>query len=1549
MREDFFSTVQLEAVLDSAPVAIYVSEAQCRELLYVNRQAKEILGDRLGETNACFQALGFSDPCRICGEIDGDGLSKREFSYPGDDRIYQLTVRTIDWAGRAARIGYILDITEQKKEAVRVQVLEKELRDNFGSIPCGLCLYRLDRDKISPVFRNSAFYQIMGFSPEHREQIARQMNFLGIHPEDSAFFKEKLREAVDGNRILQYTYRVWNDSLHTYRWIHADGSVKEEKDGQKFFYCVYQDVSDQHYLEEELTAANEKMQDTINAIPGGVAIYKVSDIFETTYFSDGVPALSGYTVEEYRALCKSDATEMTYWEDTEMVKERAMEVIASRRGTVFEFRKQHRDGHIVWVRAQIKWIGEEDGCPLLHCVFHNISDLKEAQLQMEHLINSIPGGIASYRVEGERFIPTFFSDGVMRLSGYTREEYEKLVSRDAIDVIFDQDRERVLAAAKAALVSGDVLDVSYRTRHKDGSLIWLHLNGRRMGPLSESTQFYAVFTGMSGETRLFQSMANETADGIYVIDKENYDLLYVNEPKGSLVDGQEAVGQKCYAALYGKQKPCAFCTLKSQKLDGKEHEMENEEEGKIYSTRFKETDWNGIPAYIKCVRDITEEVKTRREKERLEQYFQTVLKYLPGGVAVVRYDKNGKMTPEFLSEGFASMTGMDLEEAWKIYQSDAMAGVHPEDRDVVNQQMDDYIASGENNCEIVYRVKRGSEDYVWVKNSLTLIQNEGGERRVYAAYQDMTKEREQQEQLRRQYSDLLMQHYHTQDLNTLILGHCNISQNRILEIIDHTDSDLLKTFGSVREKFFTGMGSLIVDEEERREFYAHYLNRPALQEFTEGNTEQRMECFVRLPKEDRGRYLQIKMSLVAAPDSGDVTGILTVMDITKQTISERILHQLSSIGYDFIADLDLIEDTYEILSCNQSRKDLPPLRGCHSKWMAGMLAGPIAPIDRKRYQECLDPKQIIERLQKVSSYTFAYSVTDGRGDLRTKSMTVAAADLRLGRIAISRADITESIREQQGLLHVIAYTFELAGFINVTTGQFTMYTRDTVLENLPPFLVEQYDEAIHRFVGNHAVKEEMKDTMDEFRLSNLEERLTAKPNGYDFLFSCNENGGLRYKQVNVMWGDVNHRTICLVRADVTDMLLEERRTKKALQNALQLAEEANQAKSDFLATMSHDIRTPMNGIMGMTALAVAHLGEPGRVEDCLEKIMVSSKHLLSLINDILDMSKIESGQITLNHAGISLPELLKQVSAIMAPQARAAGLQFTVGMKELSCTDFYGDALRINQILINILSNAVKYTPQGGQVEFLIEETAPVRHEGWARFRFTVRDTGVGMSKEFLSHLFEPFTRSQNSECIEGTGLGLSITKGLVALMEGEISVQSEVGQGTIFRVELECEPIKEKDRENLASAGAAPDESDKTVFSGRNFLVAEDNQINAEILTELLSLYGARSQVMTDGFQTVEEFRTASPGTYDAILMDIRMPNMNGYEATLAIRNLDRSDAGSIPIIAMTANAFAEDVREALNAGMTAHISKPIDVVTLRETLKKVLRKKGGEQFYAP
>lgn len=382
-------------------------------------------------------------------------------------------------------------------------------------------------------------------------------------------------------------------------------------------------------------------------------------------------------------------------------------------------------------------------------------------------------------------------------------------------------------------------------------------------------------------------------------------------------------------------------------------------------------------------------------------------------------------------------------------------------------------------------------------------------------------------------------------------------------------------------------------------------------------------------------------------------------------------------------------------------------------------------------------------------------------------------------------------------------------------------------------------------------------------------------------------------------------------------------------------ETANKAKSEFLSNMSHDIRTPMNAIIGIADIMEYASDDPEKIKDHVHKIQNSGKHLMSLINDVLDMSKIEAGEVVLNTEPVSLSEQIEITDEIIRPRAEMYGHKFNVNMNGIKHDRVIADSLRLRQILINLLSNAVKYTPAGGTVDITLAEL-PDAPPGSAVFKIVVSDTGCGMTKEFASHVFEPFVRAEDHAAgrQQGTGLGLAITKKLVDLMNGTISVESEPGKGSRFEVILTFPIAAAQDR--MASENGAC--SGRSSLYGMKILYAEDNALNAEILKEILKTRGAECTVYPDGEALVKAFADVRPGDYDAILMDMHMPKLNGLEATRAIRNGANPLGKSIPIIAMTANAFSEDVSACLDAGMNSHLSKPIDIDLLERTVGRLV-----------
>ena len=406
-----------------------------------------------------------------------------------------------------------------------------------------------------------------------------------------------------------------------------------------------------------------------------------------------------------------------------------------------------------------------------------------------------------------------------------------------------------------------------------------------------------------------------------------------------------------------------------------------------------------------------------------------------------------------------------------------------------------------------------------------------------------------------------------------------------------------------------------------------------------------------------------------------------------------------------------------------------------------------------------------------------------------------------------------------------------------------------------------------------------------------------------------------------------------------------KKVKNVATEALQTAENANKAKTDFLSNMSHDIRTPMNAIIGITSLIRHDAGNKAKVIEYADKIDSSSQHLLGIINDVLDMSKIEAGKTVFKYTDFSILDFITELNTIFHSQIDEKNQTLTIIKENIRHEWVNGDKVHLMQIFNNLLSNAVKYTQEGGKIQFLVEE-CETKSSVYAKYRFLVSDNGMGMSADFKETIFDAFTRAESSVTnkIQGTGLGMAITKNLVEAMGGTIDVESELGQGSCFEVLIDLRIAENRSVSSVVQE--EKNEQNDNIFQGMRFLCAEDNELNAEILTELLKIEGAECTICENGEEILKAFEQSAPGDYDMILMDVQMPVMNGYEATEAIRRSSHEQAKTIPIIAMTANAFSEDMQHSLAAGMNAHISKPVDMKLLKKTIRNIKLGREEAQF---
>lgn len=463
---------------------------------------------------------------------------------------------------------------------------------------------------------------------------------------------------------------------------------------------------------------------------------------------------------------------------------------------------------------------------------------------------------------------------------------------------------------------------------------------------------------------------------------------------------------------------------------------------------------------------------------------------------------------------------------------------------------------------------------------------------------------------------------------------------------------------------------------------------------------------------------------------------------------------------------------------------------------------------------------------------------------------------------------------------------------------------------------------------------ELKDEIGRVRQGQSSQRLYETSEAFFELSNQAVSAAERYSEARVI------NSICVLLCFSVGFVvlffllrISERRQKKA-RMALDLAESANRAKSEFLSHISHEIRTPMNGIIGMTDIARRFVKDPERMTDCLNKIDLSSSYLLSLLNDVLDMSRIESGKIQLEEHTFDLSELLDRVQGMFRRKAEEGGITLDVCCSDLSVTRVVGDNLRISQVLVNLVSNALKFTPSGGSVMLEARQTAV--SDETVSLEFVVADTGIGISEAFQKHIFEPFEQAQPATARQygGTGLGLAICSSFVKLMGGTIDVHSKPGEGTRFIV---CLTLRRdlSGEADISQNGGKETECDLT---GIRILLAEDNEINAEIATLLLENMGAEVKRAENGKAAVELLSGSPAGAFSLIMMDVQMPVMDGLTASSAIRALEHPDAGRIPIIGLSANAFQEDIEKAEKSGMNAYLSKPLDLDRLRQTLNQVI-----------
>ena len=949
--------------------------------------------------------------------------------------------------------------------------------------------------------------------------------------------------------------------------------------------------------------------------------------------------------------------------------------------------------------------------------------------------------------------------------------------------------------------------------------------------------------------------------------------------------------------------------------------------------------------------DYVQERVSALEEELRQQnrQMEVIMSSIAGGLKISNDDDTYSFA--FVSREAAALFGYTVEEFMEATGGNAVGNVYPPDLPKALSDCAEAFRDGGLTYSTRYRVRCRDGSLKWVIDSGKKCQDTSGRWMVNSLYLDITRSEEDAERIREQ-AQLLSSIYDTVPCGIIRFVRKHDGGYRLVSLNKAVLS--LMGYGTMEEGLKDWRDGTLgaVLEEDR------LLLRAAYDSLKQAGDRRDSEYRVGW-KDGSVRWMEGSSMIVGFTADGEAILQRTVVDITqRKALKERLDREQEMYRVSMEASSAIM---FEYLMDSDTFISYEPRAG------QGILRNEL-----KNYSKILLDRQIVhpddvptvlDNICRGRSEVFEVrcSTPDGvrgqytwfRADSRLmeengRPYRVVGALHNIHKMKAKLSENSERLYMSQSAFQAIGGVYVSIYYVDLETDSYYAVRLPEAGRGAPPPRNGGYTGGLQGYILD-SVRPEDKHRVAELCSREQIERVLSEQNVHietEFRHYRSAEW-LRLENHQVAVKDGKPRTIILAIRDINkekqrelEYYEEEKRAKQALEEAYESVNQANQAKSEFLSRMSHDIRTPMNAILGMTVIAENSLQNTEKVKDCLSKISLSGAHLLELINEVLDMSKIESGKMSLSEEVIYLDRLVGEVAQIIRPEAENRKQKYEAQIRGLEHGTVCGDAVRIKQILINLLSNAIKYTPVGGRIGLSLDEKLS-SESGVGCFEFTVEDNGIGMAPEFIDRLFMPFERAEDPRVsrIQGTGLGLAITRNLVSMMNGTIQVDSRMDVGTKFVVTIYLKLAG--DGETLRPEPPVDAFPVKRQFKpGLRVLLAEDNELNREIVEELLALSGITVESACNGQEAVDLFCASPPGTYGLILMDIQMPVLGGYGAARAIRRLgrtgERPDAAEIPIIALTANAFADDAYQARIAGMNEHVAKPLEINRLLEIMSR-------------
>ena len=1441
-----------------------------------------------------------------------------------------------------------------------------------------------------------------------------------------------------------------------------------------------------HYCEHDLDKILPLFHETLTWIGAGEEQicydYKmIKDFFIRTYAEKAVPDCI-ITDEDYRLVSWDEHSCLVAGRCWIATKPETGYVIRAHQRVTFSYKLVDGELKITLIHISNPYADMREGEDFPEQIgrqsYEYLQRLLVEKTRQIALLNSTVSSGLKANWDDEYYSLFYVNEGLCRMLGYTEEELMAKCRGRMTELVYPPDLPQALTDCERCFANSLTYSTEYRMQRKDGKFIWVWDTGSKSKNEEGKTVINSVIVDITErrhtndtirrQKAFFQSLYDTTLCALVQYDL-NGTFLNANAFTFDVIGyTEEQFRTETGGSLMSIVHPCDVDTVRDHI-----ERLIADRRPTVYNCRIIRRDgavrWlcasaniinnmDGVPVIQAAYSDVTELQRVERERD-------STYDSIPGGVAKVLIGTQLSLLEA--NDNFFQMLGTD-RTAYK----GTLSAVAPADRGAI---VTAFMEAAETDApvDIEYRCRRfDNERTIWIHLIARFVENAHGAKVYQCVFIDITKQKTAQIQL-----------YRERDRYRIIMEN---SADVIYEYDRKTDTVVF--YETIRRGDENEIAKHVSPNFSKK-LYDQKIAHPedaetAMRVFSGiqgGSAEVRLRNL-----KINGDYVWCLLQGQPVYENGALARVVGIIrDITENKRISQEKERLQRIfdlelrrDYESICQINPSTGRYVMCTpSNASYYDIPT-SGIFSEELAHAISRIVCSEDRETCLKTMSIGNMLKTLEEEKEGTCYYRVLTPDGSLRWKCAryTYFGDD---GSILLNVRDVHDiRIAQQQEENRFRAILRETCEYIietDVETKSYTLHL-PTLINRYPLADCSDYGSLIARYSERYVAPEDREAFLRAVSLPEALNRMRREGGSCSIKYTVNTNGSPAYKTWNMSLYryDDNREYMLSYILDITKLVLEQQekereaeRNRPIIKDALTAAEQASRAKSDFLSRMSHEIRTPMNAVIGMTTIAAASLDNRDKLTDCLGKIGLSSRYLLSLINDILDMSRIESGKVSIINEEFDFRSFVEGISSLIYPQAKNKNIVFDLNIEGVVDERYRGDPLRLNQVLINILSNALKFTPEWHSVHLSIRETRRVRDRAY--LQFIVRDTGIGMEQGLLTRIFEPFEQggASISHSYGGSGLGLAISSNLVSLMNGHISVSSTPGVGSEFVVELPLLTVPDNtpkqdvsledirvlvvdddlvtcehttlilnrigvDAEYVTSGKAAvtrvksalqrhtcynialvdwkmPDmdgvETARSIrrivgpdtlviimsaydwteiearareagvdffiskpifqsvvqdvllkatrrrqsaatlpvqkedFAGRRILLVEDNEINMEIARTLLEFRNASVDGACNGQQAVEMFRSSPPNHYDAVLMDVRMPVMDGIAATQSIRGLNRADAATVPILAMTANAFAEDIEQSRKAGMNEHLAKPIEPETLYARLASYFR----------